>query len=154
MSAMEDDAGGQAHLQAFAIEDHCPSRIPSARTDSRDDEAQPSDQPSVAIDSRYDMSRDGCRGHSQQPRRVATGMGIRQIVDGESGLLVDEYDAQAMGDRIVTLSSDPTLRNRLGRAAWLRAREMFSAGMVRAQWLDLLGLSRYAEENLSPGREL
>lgn len=38
------------------------------------------------------------------------------VLDGETGLLVDEGDVAGMADRIVALAADPSLRDRLGRA--------------------------------------
>ena len=61
-----------------------------------------------------------------------------EIADGESGLLTEENDTRATADRIVELARNAELRARLGEAAWLRAREMFSPAGVRRSWLKLM----------------
>jgi colanic acid/amylovoran biosynthesis glycosyltransferase len=63
-----------------------------------------------------------------------------EVIDGESGFLVEEYDTPALANRIVGLAKDATLRNRLGQAAWLRAKEMFCPAKIQAQWIQLLQL--------------
>jgi colanic acid/amylovoran biosynthesis glycosyltransferase len=44
--------------------------------------------------------------------------GIPDIIDhGETGFLVDEHDAQTLGEHLTTLLRDETLRQQMGRAA-------------------------------------
>jgi glycosyltransferase involved in cell wall biosynthesis len=63
-----------------------------------------------------------------------------EIEDGESGLLVDENDVEAVAERIVELAGNEGLRRRLGEAARIRARAVFSEDAVRRNWLELLQL--------------
>jgi len=67
--------------------------------------------------------------------------GIRdQIVDGESGLLVeDPRDLQAFGAALTRLLDDPGEAARIGRAARRRILEEFLPHRHLRQWLDLLG---------------
>jgi colanic acid/amylovoran biosynthesis glycosyltransferase len=62
------------------------------------------------------------------------------VVEGSTGLLVEEGDAGAMADCLLTLSKDADLRARLGLAGWRRARERYSWEQERASLLDILGL--------------
>jgi len=48
------------------------------------------------------------------------------VVDGETGLLVDEGDAAAMGKAMTKLAQDPALAGRLGRNARARALNLYS----------------------------
>lgn len=73
-----------------------------------------------------------------------------EVVDGESGLLVDEGDTAATATAIVRLARDPALRRRLGEAARARAEAMFAPEVVRRDWLELLGLPRHGSV-LAPG---
>ena len=107
-------------------------------------------QPSVAFERRYDTCP------VTVAEAMANGMAIvasrhggipEQIVDGESGLLADEDDTRTMGEQLVALVTDSALRYRLGQAAFLRAKEMFSLETIRAQWLDLLGVNGYEERS-------
>ena len=104
-------------------------------------------QPSVEFEGRYDTCPVGVA------EAMAAGMAVvasrhggipEQIVDGESGFLVREHDTRAMAERLVALANDTSFRERVGRAAWRRARELFCPATVRSKWLDLLGLSGYA----------
>ncbi len=63
-----------------------------------------------------------------------------EVVDGESGLLVDEQDAGGLADAIARLACDRALRDAMGAAARERARSLFSLPVVRRQMLTLLGL--------------
>ena len=63
----------------------------------------------------------------------------QQIVDGESGLLVDPRDPHALARAVLTLLGDPTLAARLGAAAHARVRGHY-LGIVRlAEYGELLG---------------
>jgi glycosyltransferase involved in cell wall biosynthesis len=64
-----------------------------------------------------------------------------EVVEGESGLLVDEQDAEGLADAIARLARDRALRDAMGAAARERARTLFSLPVVRRQMLRLLGLS-------------
>ncbi|MEJ2189031.1 MAG: glycosyltransferase family 4 protein [Acidobacteriota bacterium] len=48
------------------------------------------------------------------------------VVDGESGLLVDTGDREALADAMLDLARNPRLRAALGQAGRARAQEMFS----------------------------
>ena len=76
---------------------------------------------------------------------VASGVGgIRdQIVDGESGLLVDDpADLPAFGAAVTRLLDDPDEAARIGRAGRQRILENFLPHRHLRQWLDLLGSLR------------
>ena len=72
--------------------------------------------------------------------------GIRhQIVDGESGFLVDSVDEAA--ERIVQVLKTPDLRQRLGQRAKETVREKFLMSRLLEDWLDLLaGCERQVPE--------
>ena len=72
--------------------------------------------------------------------------GIRhQIVDGESGFLVDSVDEAA--ERIVQVLKTPDLRQRLGQHARETVREKFLMSRLLEDWLDLLaGCERQVPE--------
>ena len=46
-----------------------------------------------------------------------------QVIDGETGFLVDEGDVEGMAEYMISLASDPTLAAKLGKAAreWICA---------------------------------
>ena len=48
------------------------------------------------------------------------------VVDGETGLLVERGDASALAEAIIRLLSDERLSNKMGKAAYRRAVELFS----------------------------
>jgi len=63
-----------------------------------------------------------------------------QIVDGESGLLVDDpTDLSAFGEAVATLVADPALRRRIGDAARRRVVDGFLATRHLEQWGMLVG---------------
>lgn len=62
------------------------------------------------------------------------------VTEGLTGYLVEEGDSKGMAERIVTLASDPELRERMGQAGWLRARDRFSWEIERAELLKVMGL--------------
>lgn len=70
-----------------------------------------------------------------------------EVVDDESGMLVEERDATVAAERIVALARDSGLRARLGEGAWRRATEMFSEAVVYSHWHELLGLKSHAGPN-------
>ena len=49
------------------------------------------------------------------------------VLDGETGVLVDEGDQEAMGRAIRDLAAQPMLRRKMGERGYRRARDMFSA---------------------------
>ena len=68
----------------------------------------------------------------------------RQIIDGESGFLVNSIDETA--DRIVLLLRDPQLRERLGARAKETVRENFLLSHLVEEWVDLLvGLNAHVK---------
>lgn len=64
------------------------------------------------------------------------------VVDRETGVLVDEWDVQAMATAMVRLAKDADERRRLGAAGWERARCRFSAAGEAENLRSLLGLDR------------
>jgi trehalose synthase len=60
-----------------------------------------------------------------------------QIVDGESGLLVDPGDLDAFADAVSGLLADPARATRLGAQANLRVRDEFLAPRHLRQYVDL-----------------
>jgi len=49
------------------------------------------------------------------------------VVDGQTGRLVDPGDVKALADAIESLLADPAVGSRMGKAAWARARRLFSS---------------------------
>jgi N-acetyl-alpha-D-glucosaminyl L-malate synthase BshA len=65
------------------------------------------------------------------PSVAATVGGIPEVVEsGKSGLLVRPGDADVFARALETLIGDPALRSRLGAAAQVRARQLFSANAI------------------------
>jgi trehalose synthase len=63
-----------------------------------------------------------------------------QIVDGESGILIDDpRDLVTFGDEVARLLADPDLRRRLGDAARARVIDDFLATRHLEQWAMLVG---------------
>jgi glycosyltransferase involved in cell wall biosynthesis len=48
------------------------------------------------------------------------------VRDGETGYLIEPYDTDQFAERLLRLATDPELAERLGRAAYQRAKEVFS----------------------------
>jgi len=65
------------------------------------------------------------------------------VVDGETGRLCAERDAEALADALVGLLRDDQLRRRLGQAARERAQRKFDLGcqsaVLEELYVDLLG---------------
>jgi glycosyltransferase involved in cell wall biosynthesis len=68
---------------------------------------------------------------------AAGGALLELVTDGETGLLVPPRDAAALRAAVERLLADPTLRERLGRAARDRARERFGWDAVIERTLDV-----------------
>lgn len=67
--------------------------------------------------------------------------GIPEAVeDGVTGLLVDEGDTAAMGEAILELARNPSLRLDMGRAGWQRTRDLFSWDLERQRLRTVLQL--------------
>ena len=62
------------------------------------------------------------------------------VLDGTTGLLVDEGDVDAMAQALARLAADPALRRRMGAAGWERARDHFSWPASRSRLRELLQL--------------
>jgi trehalose synthase len=72
---------------------------------------------------------------------VASGVGglIDQVVDGESGLLVqDPYDLEEFGVAVCRILDDGDLRKRLGEGARARAIETHLGDTHLRRWLDVV----------------
>jgi colanic acid/amylovoran biosynthesis glycosyltransferase len=66
-------------------------------------------------------------GASSLPVIATRHTGIPEaVVEGETGLLVDEFDVDGMAERMILLAADPVLAARLGRAARARVEQHFS----------------------------
>ncbi|MBX9749355.1 MAG: glycosyltransferase family 4 protein [Roseococcus sp.] len=63
-----------------------------------------------------------------------------QVVDGETGLLVPPMQVAPLGAALARLAADAPLRQSMGAAGLLRARERFTESAVVGRTLDLLGL--------------
>jgi trehalose synthase len=61
-----------------------------------------------------------------------------QIVDGESGLLVDPRDLDAYAAALTSLLEDPERAEAIGQAAQARVRDAFLGSRHLGQYLDLL----------------
>ena len=61
-----------------------------------------------------------------------------QIVDGESGYLVDPYDLEAVAEQVVRLLEDETLAGEIGANARERVRERFLITRHMLDYLDLM----------------
>ena len=62
------------------------------------------------------------------------------VIEGQTGLLVDEWDTKRMADCIVELAADPSQRSRMGVNSWQRAREHFSAERECTDLRRIIGL--------------
>jgi trehalose synthase len=61
-----------------------------------------------------------------------------QIVDGESGVLVDPHDLGAFSHALLDLLGDPVAAERMGRAAQLRVRDAFLGSRHLVQYVGLV----------------
>jgi trehalose synthase len=68
----------------------------------------------------------------------AVGGILDQIVDGESGVLVDPYDVEEFGSAVCRLLGDPDGARRIGSTARERVREHFLAIRHLSEYVDLL----------------
>jgi len=70
---------------------------------------------------------------------VATGIGgiPEQVVDGKTGYLVPQGDADSLASRLQALLDDPGLRSSMSRASVRRATSCFSLGRSVDQYLEL-----------------
>jgi N-acetyl-alpha-D-glucosaminyl L-malate synthase BshA len=59
------------------------------------------------------------------------------IVDGETGFLVPERDADALAEKIIRVLSDKPLREKFCRNGLVRVREKFSLDIVAEQFLEV-----------------
>jgi spore coat protein SA len=63
--------------------------------------------------------------------------GIPEVL-GDTGLLIDPENIEGFADAMCTLLGDPEYTRNLGRAAYLRCREMFDWQVVAQKWNSLL----------------
>lgn len=63
-----------------------------------------------------------------------------QVVDGETGFLVPPMQVAGLADALARLADDAPLRQKMGVAGLLRARQRFTESAVVGRTLDLLGL--------------
>ncbi len=69
------------------------------------------------------------------------------VVEGATGLLVDEGDAGGMADCLVQLARDAGLRGQFGQAGWQRAKARFTWQRERQDLLRVLGLEEQFGSN-------
>jgi colanic acid/amylovoran biosynthesis glycosyltransferase len=62
------------------------------------------------------------------------------VIEGQTGLLVDEGNIEGMAERIISLADNDTMRRSMGDAAWQRAKDLFTWESERASLLRLLKL--------------
>ena len=79
-----------------------------------------------------------------RPESPAEAAGLRGgttqvVVDGETGLLVDPMNPDAVGDAIGVLLDDPKLRARMGRAARTRVKQHYTYEVFGDRIAELLG---------------
>ena len=81
----------------------------------------------------------GSGGHGGGLPVVASRVGgvPEQVVDGETGLLVDPGDPKPLAAALERLTGDPALRRRLGAAGRARAEERFDLEPFRRAHLEL-----------------
>jgi glycosyltransferase involved in cell wall biosynthesis len=65
-----------------------------------------------------------------------------EVVNGETGFLVNEGDVNEMAVKIIKLASDASLRINFGKAGWQRAKQQFSWQKERNDLIKLLGLDQ------------
>jgi len=63
------------------------------------------------------------------------------IADGEDGLLVEPGDVEAHAEAFLRLEADRDLRERIGQAAWRKAKE-FSCDRERTRLREILGINQ------------
>lgn len=63
------------------------------------------------------------------------------VIEGETGLLVNEGDTKSMAAAIADLARDPHARTAMGTAGWSRARNQFTWRAERAHLLQVMGLA-------------
>ena len=68
------------------------------------------------------------------------------VIDGACGYLVDEGDITKMADRIIKLSDDISIRNKMGLTAWERAKKRFSWEQEKKGLFELMDLTKYLEK--------
>lgn len=70
---------------------------------------------------------------------VATDVGgvSEAVINGETGLLVPAHDVEAFASALVRLASDPSLAGRMGEAARMRQRELFSTSRMVSEYAEL-----------------
>jgi glycosyltransferase involved in cell wall biosynthesis len=74
--------------------------------------------------------------------------GIPEVVaHGETGLLVPPYSPEALANAIVTLASDPVLRQKMREASRLRARHYFDLADKVDAFINLLDNIRKGSSN-------
>lgn len=64
---------------------------------------------------------------------------VDAVKEGETGLLVDRYDRDALAGEMARLVSDTLFRRQLSESALERARHQFSSESVTAAWMGLYG---------------
>ncbi len=63
-----------------------------------------------------------------------------EVVDGETGTLVELHDPVALANALQALAADEGLRHRMGQAGLARAIRLYDEDLVIARQLDHLGL--------------
>jgi glycosyltransferase involved in cell wall biosynthesis len=65
-----------------------------------------------------------------------------EVVDGETGILVEPRDAEGLAHAVLTLLRDPELRDRMGRAGRARVEKLYTlsrtADLIQGVYQDAL----------------
>lgn len=65
---------------------------------------------------------------------------VNQVIDGETGYIVDEGDVEGMAAGMARLLADPEAARRLGGAGRLRAETHFDQAVLHARMRAIMGL--------------
>ena len=69
------------------------------------------------------------------------------VVDGKTGLLVNPWDSDAIGEAIITVLSDPYLASQLGDNGRKRVVELYNWDKVAEQLVNIFGI--YSNDSIA-----
>jgi trehalose synthase len=131
--SLPGDVRGRVHLAALPMED---AEENAAIVNALQSRANVVVQKSIAEGFGLTVSEAMWKGRAVVASRIG---GIQdQIVDGESGVLVDPLDLEAYGAAVVALLNDEQRAAQLGAAARERVRAAFLGPRHLAQWFDVV----------------